>query len=378
MILSPLSLAVNFVQHNTLLKLKSLCYIFIPVAFLPILAGRALIILIVAITAMFLNPNSEQNSLLSHYSTIIYSLCFLATALASGKILRDNSHRKSIFLSVYILVAGFTTHFYFSPWTPSKDFNTIPYMNKTRITKALKTLSLIPFSSSVTCRNNYAPHLLDKHTINIIGPNNSIIPTKTEYIFIDEYDRQSKELLKIFREKEYGVYHINSDFILLKKEHMIEKNADHFKDIWPIIEGESTQHYTGKNVYDIDALNTRARVGLHGTHNKGTLTYGPSKKYPVGPYIVSFRIKTSSNKTDTIIAILNVTTNMGGQILSSLELKGTDLTESNKYQNISLNFINTNASNKLEFRVYFVGRTSIWIDNIKINSPSLTLYNYEI
>lgn len=367
----PLAIAKDLINYNPIVKLKSLCFIFVPVLCIPLFSGTALVVLLAAIMVMFLSSCGIQNSLAYHYSSIIYAAAFFTTAIGSARLIKIFSQRTGNFIAIYILVAGLTTHVLFSEWTLGKKFSFIQYQDNAKIGDAYKIFTMIPDGRSVTCRENYSAHLIHNHPLAPIRTNSIYITLGAEYILLDERDRNSKDLLKILNADEYGVLYYDYMFILLKKGHPTYKNKEAVRQVWSVLEAEKMGQATGKNSIDHDAGNNIARVALKNTHNKDTLCYGPYQRYPEGHYTITFRLKTDNNSLTEDIAIIDVATDTGQKIFVKKHLKGIDFSAANKYQDFNLAFNHDKYLDRLEFRVYFLKKSDLWVDHIEVFSPAL-------
>lgn len=369
----PLLIIKDFVHYNPLLKLRSLCFIFIPVAALPLLSGSALIPLAGAILVMFLSNNWVQNSLMYHYSTVIYAFTFFATAIGACWLVKNRSLRLVNACSAYILIAGLLTHFFFSEWTPARKFNYYPYFHLHKVHLTDSIIDLIQPGDSITCRHSYACQLLQNHPVTIIKAHSKHIPDHTDYILVDEQERHSKYLRQILAEKKYGVVHVDPSFMLLKKGYNTRKNDVAFATFFMSFEGERTPHCVGINTVDPAAHNIWARHSRKDTDQEGSIAYGPYQRYPTGHYQVKFYLKTADNTIKDPIASIDVSTDTGLKPLAKKEISGTDFRAVGKYQCFTLDLEHTDPAARIEFRVFCYNKTDLWLDRIELDSPAYQL-----
>lgn len=135
-------------------------------------------------------------------------------------------------------------------------------------------------------------------------------------------------------------------------------------------ENQNVESNSGSVVSDPDALNGSALRGLVGTNPAGAW-YGPyTNVLPTNQaYRAYFRLKTDNVTTTDEIALLDVVTDGGANILGLKSIRGTDLKTANQYQEFYVDFyytgFNTNAP---EFRVAYRASASLWLDRILVVS----------
>lgn len=224
----PIYVIKDFFEYNLQIKARSFCFILVPVGFLPILSGGALIMFIPAVMVMLLSSHWVINSLMYHYSVAIYAFTFIAAVFGSYRLIhifkRQTSIRMTNACASFILIAGFLTHYHFSHWTPAKHFNFKPYFKHEKITDAYRIIEKVPPGESIAARDRYAAHLLGNHPMAVIKAHGNYIPTETEYILLDKQDRNSDDLFRILNEKKYGVFYLDDNFILLKNGYKVGQN----------------------------------------------------------------------------------------------------------------------------------------------------------
>lgn len=133
-------------------------------------------------------------------------------------------------------------------------------------------------------------------------------------------------------------------------------------------ENQSRTANSGAVVADADALNGSAVNGSVGTHAAGAW-YGPyTNALPTNQaYRAYFRIKTDDVNTTDEIALLDVVTDNGANILGLESVRGTDLQTANVYQEFYVDFFYMGFStNALEFRTAYRATASLWLDRILV------------
>jgi hypothetical protein len=139
------------------------------------------------------------------------------------------------------------------------------------------------------------------------------------------------------------------------------------------------KHSTGTLVNDPEATNGKAWKGTAGTGANQYIQYGPyafgTTLWPSSLCVVKFRLKTNNNTTSSYIATIDATTNYGATVHASRQIRGTDFTAPNVYQDFSISFTTPSAPmpDNWEFRIYFTGVADLWIDTTTI---TFTQNNY--
>lgn len=100
----------------------------------------------------------------------------------------------------------------------------------------------------------------------------------------------------------------------------------------------------------------------------GTVS-GPYETYSKGYYEVKYRLKINDNKTDAIVGSIDITTGGAGKVFVKRDIRGTNFSKPNEYQNFILNLVLPEQSS-LEFRVHYAGICDLWVDKIEV-SPIL-------
>lgn len=140
-----------------------------------------------------------------------------------------------------------------------------------------------------------------------------------------------------------------------------------FSNDWNF-EGENqlVQSSSGSIASDAAALNGYALRGLAGANPAGAW-YGPyTNVLPVNQnYRAYFRLKTDNVTTTQEIAMLDVVTDGGANVLGLKRVYGTDFKTANEYQEFYVDFVYDGfTTNALEFRVAYRAAASLWLDRI--------------
>ncbi|GAK52273.1 hypothetical protein U14_03524 [Candidatus Moduliflexus flocculans] len=98
----------------------------------------------------------------------------------------------------------------------------------------------------------------------------------------------------------------------------------------------------------------------------GFLMYGPYKWFAPAKYVASFRLKINNNDLDEMIALIEVSADQGKRSLIQTPIQARDFEQADQYQEFQLVFSLTEHT-PLEFRVYFSGKTGVWVDNVTVS-----------
>jgi hypothetical protein len=133
-------------------------------------------------------------------------------------------------------------------------------------------------------------------------------------------------------------------------------------------EAESMWRNTGGDVQDLTASNGRAKFADPAADGPGAVVYGPYLTLQKGRYVARFSLKTSDNISGSPIAALDVcgqTGNLTYVVLVAKQVTGPDFERAHVYKEFSLEFDNPGKL-ALEFRVFFQGAASLWVDRIDL------------
>lgn len=139
-------------------------------------------------------------------------------------------------------------------------------------------------------------------------------------------------------------------------------------------------HSTGSLVDDHAARKGKAwcATAASGTANV-YMVYGPywaaKSLWPGTSCSVTFRLKVSANTSSSFVAKIDAASGGGSQVHSARDLRGTDFTAPNTYQDFTLTFTTPNPTpDRWEFRVYFYKVVDVYVDTIKVSQPATVSY----
>ena len=98
----------------------------------------------------------------------------------------------------------------------------------------------------------------------------------------------------------------------------------------------------------------------------GFLMYGPYRWFAPAKYVANFRLKAENIGLDDAVALIEVSAEQGNRSLMQTPIQARDFKQAGRYQEFQLVFSLTEQAN-LEFRVHFLGKTGIWVDNVTIS-----------
>ncbi len=133
-------------------------------------------------------------------------------------------------------------------------------------------------------------------------------------------------------------------------------------------ENQYVEGNSGAVISDADALNGSALSG-HVEVNVAGAWYGPYTNVLTinQAYRAYFRLKTDNVMTTNEIALLDVVTDGGANILGLKRVRGDDFRTADEYQEFYVDFYYTGFNtNALEFRVAYRATASLWLDRILV------------
>jgi hypothetical protein len=87
---------------------------------------------------------------------------------------------------------------------------------------------------------------------------------------------------------------------------------------------------------------------------------------PAGQYLAYFRIKVPTTTTDSLELLkLDVASDGGSKLLGVRYVRGTDFAASHAYQDVAVDF-ELLADEMLEFRAESIGRSDLWVDQVRV------------
>ena len=127
-------------------------------------------------------------------------------------------------------------------------------------------------------------------------------------------------------------------------------------------------HQIGNMVRDQQALGDKA---IH--HNPkekrqtGFLCYGNYRSFQPGLYEALFRLKISEKKFNTIVIRIEAVSDYGRNRIHQIDLQGKDFYKEKDYQSFVLPFRLEKITKNLELRIFAMGKTEVWADDIQIH-----------
>jgi len=381
----------------TLPRIETLLSLLIPVGFLPLLAGGAFILILPATAEMILSNFAPQIQLIGHYAFVVLPFYFIVAVFGANRIINKpffgNRNKKAIIIGIYLIMFNYLYAFFmgFSPqatitgYSPlHKDFKIELYAYNDHIKAGHRLITQIPNDTSVIANCCALPLLANRKDIYLYRGNKVCFSKdlEIEYILLDLHstcfpffhrENPKKQILDLLADNNYGVMNFDDGWVLLKKGAPLASNKQIFdyalKYYTEIIPAKKINSAIGKRITDGKASDKIAISGVVSRDTKGHLCYGPYYTYPPGKYQVDFHVKT--NKTiPQSIAIIDVCTNNGEKILAQQDITGSDFTGKNTYNVFSLNFV-ISRNTPLEFRLFFLDHTDVYIDYIRVHFPTL-------
>lgn len=155
---------------------------------------------------------------------------------------------------------------------------------------------------------------------------------------------------------------------------------DRSSPVGSLHEAEELARRTGREVGDPEASNGRAVMAQEGRDAPGYLALGVAPFYPAGAYVAAFRLRFDGPTAPEPVAMLDVSTERGRQILARRELTGADFGPRGGYQEFDLPW-SVEAPSRVEFRIQYRGRGDLWADRVWVafrdRLPPAPLYEAE-
>jgi len=124
----------------------------------------------------------------------------------------------------------------------------------------------------------------------------------------------------------------------------------------------------GDSLNDSSSPTGKARVGRSlGGQPEGAMVYGPYIDLPPGNYTVGFLLKVDDNRQKTRVATLDVSADVGRNIISKMDICPADFNESGVYHWFNLSFTLNRPARNVEFRVWFnPGVVDLYVSQIRL------------
>lgn len=364
------------------LIMRSLGFLFIPLAFLPFLSKGAFILIILPALQVFLSSRSYHYKLAVHYAVPLYPYLFISGVYGAYYLIKNRkSPQLKKIVASYLIVTGLVfSHFFgYTPFSRKSHsshlkINVHSIIGKKFIAEFVKP---IPEEFTLCAQGNLYSHLGHRQEIYLYRGNDQFPfdSKRMDYIFLDVDSRNkdlAKDLIPLLYEGEYGVVAYRDGYLLLKRGHSLLKNKETYRKVFLLFEAEKQYSYIRRVVRDPQALNESARYASVEEDEAKHLIFGPYKICPPGDYQVDFRLKTDNQGISAVIAEIDVSTNQGQTILAERKIRGTDFEKAHAYGTFSLKF-SQEEENELEFRLLFTDQADLWVDFISLEGGQLTL-----
>ena len=236
-------------------------------------------------------------------------------------------------------------------------------------------ISLIPEDASVLAQNDIFPHLSNRKDAYMYLPSWSFEP---DFIIFDinlmfyksppPYPPYCEFIPKYLRNHaNYGVYASADGILLYKKDYM--DDPVFYVPYIKVLNYKDLKLGVGRRVYDPTSYS--GTVLFHSKNDPpGVFWFGPYEIFPPGNYTVVFRLKVSEIVNGTVI-ILDVTSDLGSEILAKRIVNGSEFLSGGSWQNFTLSFT-LDVPRELEIRgIYVSSMTNVYLDFIIVRQTSI-------
>ena len=130
---------------------------------------------------------------------------------------------------------------------------------------------------------------------------------------------------------------------------------------------EDMEHERGSIIRDEQALRDKAVYHASDRHRRtGFLSYGSYRSFRPGLYEAVFRLKIGSNKHNATVIRIEAVSDLGRKVISKIDLQGNDFSGEEEYKSFVLPFKLEETTRDLELRIFSMGRTDVWADDIRL------------
>ncbi|MCP8320433.1 MAG: DUF2079 domain-containing protein [archaeon] len=366
-------------------KVLYMMLFFAPVAFLPFLSPKPLMMTIPWMCVSFISTYGLYYSIYYQHTGFVIPFIFMALVMALRRLtssLSPNQSKKvlkSIMIAPFLCTILFGLSLLISPGTPWNY--QLPVPNE-RTVLLHEVLALVPPNASILTQNDIFPHVSDRAEAYMYIPQHNNV--SVDYIFIDlnsEWSRlgykgiweeaPTSVALKALRSGEYGIRASAKGILLLKKGYNIE----------PVFFIPFTEKYDYKSLIlasgDIikDATSSSGYVFSHGKKDpEGTFWYGPYIQLTPGLYKVTYVIEVRSEiKAGDEILEVCATTSSGKKMLAREYVYGVDVLPKKGWFNVTLFFGLDTIAEDIEFSGFIVGNHSVCLDYVLVEQLSCIL-----
>jgi len=199
-------------------KMFYLLKIFLPVAFLPLIAWQTLILLVPGLIQNLLTNYESQFINFYQYDSILIPFIFIGVIFGLKKILaKEKASRKIILPTITLLtLIGFLWN------SPLSHFNfPLAKFTHERIEPFKQIVTMIPDDASVAAYTNLVPHLTHRDHIYMAGHEPFLVDyaiINSEDIFDFPNEESLNQYLKIYQEtNQYEILSIDDKYFILKR-----------------------------------------------------------------------------------------------------------------------------------------------------------------
>jgi uncharacterized membrane protein len=358
-------------------KLEFLCLLLLPVLFLPLLAGRSLVLAIPAFSVALLASTEENFSIGTQYPAVMVP--FVAFLAIVGARRLEPRRFGRLALAAAILTASLAMNYEYG-WLFGRMFQGIP--SPTPHDRVVDTFfSQIPQGASVSTLSDLVPHLSDRESVYVFPA-----IQHADYVLFDAQpaanfwpftSRNARfeavlALAPSLLSGEYGVARTDDGVLLLERGDDQSQNPGMLRLLLSTkVEAESLpSDFTGPSEQDNAASGGQARVAdwaLPHLEARSAAVYGPYASLLPGKYRVSFRLKLEpgSARHGKVATVDIFSTTMGGA-LAGQNIAVQDFASPGRYQDFSVEVEIPKTLDDLEYRVLYAGPERLWVDVVEI------------
>lgn len=395
-------------------------YLLVPLAFLPAMSPQGLLMIVPTTSFMFLSDFIAMKVLGYHYPVSVVPFHVIGAILTLEYLVR-REHRWLRFIDrikeqvgtrgllaafgSFILTASVWSNYHFDPLPREYPFKLDYLIGNHRLspsptgkhfsphfyrpnehdrigsTFVRETKSVVK-DAPLAVELRFAAHFSDRFVLRELGSARLAYSgwKEAEYVFFDidgdpveSLDDHRSRTLELLETGEFGVVAQRDGYVLLRRGADPSRNGRLITEIMGRLDVEDMALKTGDSaVFDLEAVNKRARFGRAGVHLPGLLAYGHHRDLPKGNYRVVFRAKAAADVSDGVVAVIDVTGEGGRKMLSTRELTGRDFGGGGGYREFVLVF-RIDETTEVEPRVFFLSTRDLWVDKITIVPDRIVL-----
>jgi hypothetical protein len=358
-------------------KIEYLSLLLLPVLFLPLLAGRSLILAVPAFSVALLASTEENFRIGTQYPAIMIPFVSFLAIVGIQKL--DPRRFGRLALTAAILTASLVMNYEYG-WLFGRLFGGFPQPTSHQEVVS-SFFSQVPRQASVSAVSDLVPHLSDRKTI-------YMFPTteQAEYILFDAHPKAdfwpylsrnarsdaTLALVPYLTSGEYGVARSDDWVLLLKRGADIQENRAALKMLFSSkYEAEDLPSgLTSPPVRDDQASGGLARVAeesLLPAEDRSAALFGPYAALLPGRYRVSYRLKLDapSSRSGPIATLDVFSTAMGGA-LAGQDIMVQDFASPGQWQDFSLEVEIPGVMDDVEYRVLYDGPEKLLVDSVEI------------